>query len=513
MKIPALLAFALPAVLLLALPAGAANVPDGFADEYVIGNLEQPASIAFLPDGRLFVIEQKTFRVRLVVSGAFTTTDPVATLTGINGSGDERGLLGIAVDPGWPARPYVYTHATAVGGFVRISRYTATGDLAFTGAGDLAIDPASRYDLLVGIPDAANNHNGGTVRFGPDGKLYVSLGEDANQCAAQDTTSLRGVILRLEVANLPDGPGGPPERALITPAGNPFPNGGLNARLIWAFGLRNPFRFHIDPASGVLFIGDVGQSLWEEIDRADHGGIDFGWPLREGPAASPTACVAPYLLAGPIAYYDRTRQNGAAVVSAGVYHAPPGAVSPFPVEYEGDYFFSDYYTGALTRLTGAIHAWNVAPPVPGQPDAAHWATGLDAVSDYSIGPGGALWYCVQFGGVSTGTGEIRRIVYDPDAPPPQVQFVLFDGPVPSPAVGATNLEYSIMLPARAELSIFDVRGQRVRLLQPRTGLVAGRFRVHWDGRDDDGRDVPPAIYFARLTVDAETWTRRIPFLR
>ena len=97
------------------------------------------------------------------------------------------------------------------------------------------------------IPDNADNHNGGTVRFGTDGMLYVSLGEDAFPSAAQDTSTLRGVILRLDVSRLPDGPGSA-ARALVTPPGNPFGStGGLNARLLWEYGLRNPFRLQVDP--------------------------------------------------------------------------------------------------------------------------------------------------------------------------------------------------------------------------------------------------------------------------
>src|SRR5436309_972007 len=121
-----------------------------------------------------------------------------------------------------------------------------------------------------------------SMAFLPDGRLYASFGEDAAGCAAQDTSGLRGVVLRLDVSRLPPGPGGPPAPGLITPPGNPFPNGGLHARLIWAFGLRNPFRFHVDPLDGTLYIGDVGQSRWEELDRAAGGGQDFGWSRFEG---------------------------------------------------------------------------------------------------------------------------------------------------------------------------------------------------------------------------------------
>src|SRR5204862_7040858 len=136
----------------------------------------------------------------------------------------------------------------------RISRYRVTGDLAFTGNGGLTVDPASRYDLVNDIPDRASNHNGGTVRFGTDGMLYVSIGDDGS-CASQDLTSLAGKILRLDVSRLPAGAGGPALRSLVTPSGNPVvSNPDSNAHLVWSDGLRNPFRFHVDRATGGLIV-------------------------------------------------------------------------------------------------------------------------------------------------------------------------------------------------------------------------------------------------------------------
>jgi len=393
---------------------GQAVVPSGFADQLGVGGLSRPVGMAFLPDGRLLVIEQQTARVRLIVNGAISIVDPMGTVPVVNTSGEERGLLGIAVDPGWPTRPYFYTHSTDVGPptRVRISRFTVTGDLSGTGNGALTFNPASRFDLLTAIPDNAFNHNGGTLRFGPDGMLYASLGEDATPCAAQDTSSLRGVILRLDVSRLPSGAGGPPSPALITPAGNPFVAvGSPRSKLIWLYGLRNPFRFHIDPASSALFIADVGQDTWEEVDWAPQGGGNFGWPMFEGNASYAGGCTATGSPIAPIYAYDHG--SGNAVMSAGVYRKPAGALGGFPSEYEGDYFFSDYYSGDMWRLKRSGGTWSVAPAVPGQPSSAHWAGGLDSVSDYLLGPDGALWYCNQ------SSGQIRRIVFlTPDTIPP-----------------------------------------------------------------------------------------------
>src|SRR5438093_2809 len=166
------------AVLLLA-PGesrGQAVLPDPFADQLVAGGLSYPVGMAFLPDHRVLVVEQVSARVLLAIGDAPATVRVIGTIPGVNTTGGERGLLGIAVDPGWPGRPYVYVHSTALGNpnSVVISRFTLGGDLSFTGDGILILDPASRYDVFR-VPDVHTTHNGGTVRFGPDGRLYASL--------------------------------------------------------------------------------------------------------------------------------------------------------------------------------------------------------------------------------------------------------------------------------------------------------------------------------------------------
>jgi glucose/arabinose dehydrogenase len=400
-----LLASVLIAVTFPVVSHAQATLPTGFTDQLVVGGFSAPVGMAFLPGGRLIVIEQVTGRVRLIVNGQIVSPE-IGTVPSVNTSGGERGLLGIAVDPAWPARPYLYTHNTHASSppRIRISRFTVTGDLAGTGNQLLAFDPATRYDLLNNIPDDANNHNGGTLRFGPDNMLYVSVGEDATPCAAQDTSTMRGVILRLDVSRLPAGAGGPADPSLITPADNPFTSGTGYHRLIWAYGLRNPFRFHIDPATRALLIADVGQNVWEEVDFAPQGGMNFGWPILEGNAPFSSSCPAVGPLTGPILVFDHNEGN--AVISGGVYRRPAGAPNGYPPVYEGDYFCSDYYSGSMWRLRNSGGTWSLAAPVAGQPTSRYWATGLNAVPDYLVGPDGAVWYCKQ------STGQIRRIVSD-----------------------------------------------------------------------------------------------------
>ena len=515
--------------LLLLLPladqvrAFAATVPTGYTDQGaasvgVGAALDRPASMAFLPDGRLLVVEQKSAKIRLFVNGTLSTPDPVATLSGVRTSGAEQGLLGITVDPGWPARPYLYVHCDdASGAWIRISRYTAAGDLGFATDGQLTVDPATRYDLLNRLPDNASNHNGGTVRFGPDGMLYVSLGEDANRCAAQDSSFLGGKILRLDVSRLPAGAGGPPPFALLIPPGNPWgaaPDSG--ARLVWAQGLRNPFRFSVDPADGVLYVGDVGENTWEEIDRIAGGGGNFGWPRREGPLTLSPSCANPLVTGlAPIYAYDRTGSS-ASIIGGCVYRRPAGVDSGLPVTYEGDYFFSEYYTGFLRRLTGSGASWSLATPVAGQPSATDWGQGFGQVSDWAVGPDGALWYCQQSTGFAANTGEIRRILATGNTsvqPPPGPTGVEFAPPRPTPAIGHVTLDYTLSRSARVSLAVFDAAGRRVRLLEPPQSKAVDRYDVTWDGHDDNGRAVSPGLYVARLEVAGRAFVRRVPFLR
>jgi hypothetical protein len=398
---------------------------------------------------------------------------------------------------------------------VRISRFTVAGDLAFTGNGSLTISTATRYDLIASIPDVNSNHNGGTLRFGPDGMLYASFGEDDQGCAAQDTSGLRGVVLRLDVSRLPAGGGGPAPRALITPPGNPFPNGGLNARLIWAFGLRNPFRFHIDPLNGALFIADVGESEWEEIDRAPVGGLDFGWERFEGPALLDAGCALTQPATSPIQYYNRSGET-AAVISAGPYRPPAGAARPFPGDYDGDYFFSDYYLGFLRRLKGSGTSWSIAPAAPGQADPDNWATGLQQVSDYAIGPDGSLWFCRQFVNPSGSTGQVRRIVRTSTVGvprPPATAGPSFATPYPSPSAGAITFSYTLSEPGEVSLVILDPGGRIVRRLIGLERQEARAYTRIWDGRDDRGRALPAGVYRALLTAGGRTLEQRAARVR
>ena len=446
--------------------------------------------------------------------GGVVTT--LGTVPGVRSTDTERGLLGIAVDPNFPSSPYIYIHATdnRFGTLIAISRFTLTGDLADTGTGALAFDPASRYDLIRNLPDVVSNHNGGTVRFGTGRTLYVSIGDDANNCNARLVGVLAGKILRLDVSRLPAGPGDPAPYALLTAAGNPFAanTDSLSPR-VWASGLRNPFRFHVDPLTNDLFVGDVGENTWEEVTRFSAGGQNAGWPWREGPVAWSTCSGSQPAVVAPIVSY--THSDGVVVISGGVYRRPATGNVRFPLEYDGNYFFLDYYSGFMRRLSGSGSSWAAGPAATGQPNATDWASGMENVSDVLLMPDGSLLYARQSENSVALTGEIRRIANPVTLgvmPSPRASLS-FAAPNPTPSRGPVALRWSQSTAAAARVTIYDVAGRTLRVVADRAPLIAGSHERSWDGNDSNGAAVAAGLYFAQLEVAGEVRRTRILLLR
>ncbi len=411
----------------------AAALPDGFTHTLVASGMTGPVGLAFLPDGRILVIEQRG-AVRLVVGGVLHL-DPVLDIQDQVRYAGEQGLLGIAVDPGYPDRPFIYlyyTHETL--NYHYITRFTVSGTLIDPAGTDLTVDPGSYFYLLTDIPRNAGNHNGGALRFGPDGMLYAGPGDDAGYCVAQLRDDLRGVILRMDVSGLPPD-NSVRDRAIkseMVPPDNPFVSAASdNERLVWAYGLRNPFRFSVDPVTGNLFIGDVGWNTYEEVSlSAAPGGENFGWPYREGYISNPsypTCYGMPEPVdetVDPIGGYDQV--SGAYSVMGGVVYHPVNYPfdSSWPSQFDGDYFFADYYQGFLIRLKDqGDGTWAVPPPVSGQPSPEYFITGISSPADFAVGPDGALYYISQW------TGSLYRIEYITNSPVPDIKANGSDGPL------------------------------------------------------------------------------------
>ena len=241
----------------------------------VVGGLQSPVDVTDSGDGsgRLFVVEQAG-RIRIVKDGKLVDR-PFLDISDRISSGGERGLLGLAFHAGYPGDPRFFVDYTDRDGNTVVASYRVS-----TSDPDVA-DPGSEVAILH-VPQPYPNHNGGGTVFGPDGKLYIALGDGGSegdpQGNGQRLDTLLAKILRIDV-DKPD-----PGKAYGVPPDNPFVGVDGAKPEIWLTGLRNPWRFRFDPATGDMWIGDVGQDLYEEIDYApaDQKGINFGWSVREG---------------------------------------------------------------------------------------------------------------------------------------------------------------------------------------------------------------------------------------
>ena len=380
-------------------PVGAATVPAGFSD-VAVATVAGPTALAFTPDGRMLVAT-KAGRLYVRRNGVLGTT-PALDLSSVVCTQSERGLLGVAVDPAFATNRFVYVYYTHVNGSAACptasAAWPANRVSRFVLADDDTVSPATEVVLFDGIPSVNGNHNGGDVAFGPDGKLYVSIGDSGcdyvaltscggNNNASRDTHVALGKILRISPvdgsapADNPFAGAQPPCRDDgFTTAGNHCPE-------TFAWGFRNPFRMAF-AADGRLYVNDVGQNAWEEIDDVQ-AGRDYGWNLREGKCTtgSTTSCPAPPAgLTDPIFSYGRS--DGCTSITGAAF-----APASWPEPYRGDYLFADYACGKIFRLEGTTRVDLVT------------ALGASSAVHLQVGPDGALYYTTFAGG-----GEVRRIV-------------------------------------------------------------------------------------------------------
>lgn len=348
-----------------AVPAPAATLDTGLAESEVVRGLSGPTAMTQMPDGRILVALQGG-ALRVVKNGALLPT-PMLSVP-VDSSG-ERGLIGVAVDPAFPTRPYVYVHYTRSASPVRnvVSRFTVSGD---------AVVPGSEQVLFQLEPlTTATNHNGGALGFGGDGKLYIAVGENAQPSKAQQLDTLFGKMLRID----PDG---------TIPADNPFASTATGAnRAIYAYGLRNPYTFAVQPGTGRILVNDVGQSSWEEIDDL-RAGANYGWPLSEGATTTPGQTT-------PVLSYSSASGSECAI-TGGAFYDPE--VRSFPAAYSGDYLYADYCAGWIRHLDTATGT------------AATVGTGLvSGIVGLLVEPDGDVLYLTRNLAGSSSDGRLMRI--------------------------------------------------------------------------------------------------------
>jgi glucose/arabinose dehydrogenase len=315
--------------------AGALPNPAAYSWQPVIGGLDRPLGLVNAGDGsgRLFIVQQGGL-IRILKDGALLTT-PFLDLSQKVVCCGERGLLGLAFHPQYTQNGYFYVDYTeSVSGdlYTVIARYqVSTND-------PNQADPNSELRLLH-IQQPYPNHNGGQLQFGTDGYLYIGMGDGGSQGDpngnGQSPQTLLGKILRIDVD------GGEP---YVIPADNPFSSGG-GLPEIWDYGFRNPWRFSFDRLTGDLYIGDVGQNSWEEIDflpAGSPGGYNFGWNYYEGTHSYQGTPPAGVNFVMPVAEYGH--DQGESVTGGYVYR---GANLP---EWQGVYLYGDYGSGLVWGL-------------------------------------------------------------------------------------------------------------------------------------------------------------------
>ncbi|HTF57957.1 MAG TPA: PQQ-dependent sugar dehydrogenase [Planctomycetota bacterium] len=336
------------------------SVPAGFTETLLDATLARPVALVFTPDGRLLIGEQYTGIIKIYKNGAVQST-PFATVSPVYTGDNETGLLGLCIDPNFGSNGYVYVFVTQSSSVQRILRYTAVGD---TGT--------SPVTLVDNLPTLGINHNGGGIRFGPDGYLYAVVGENGSAASdAQVVASMRGKVLRFDASTVP----------ASIPATNPFAS-----NPVYSFGHRHPFRLTWRPTTGALYVSENGPGTDDEINVITPG-ANYGWPNDTGPNTNASYTDPVFTFTATIAITDLLFYTGSTI------------------PYVGDLFYVDYNNGRIRRL----QVNPASEQITGGP--FDFVTGLNQPVDLEQGPDGALYY-------TTLTGNLYMAQSDGSVIPP-----------------------------------------------------------------------------------------------
>ena len=417
------------------------------------------------PD-RAYVVEQGSFsggsRIRTVELGSTAVTTFI-DLSARVAAGGEQGLLGLAFHPDYEANGLFYVNYTANGPL-----RTVVSEFQRSAANPLQGDPGSER-VLMEVDQPFGNHNAGKIAFGPDGLLYVTMGDGGSggdpENNGQDETTLLGSLLRIDVDDTTSG-------AYGIPADNPFADGG-GAPEIYAYGLRNPWKFSFDAETGDLWLADVGQGEWEEINIVENGG-NYGWRLVEGPECFVNGCD-PAAFDAPVFWYphNNSPQGGFSITGGIVYR---GSLVPSLV---GKYLYGDFVNARLWSLTESGGGYT----------SDLLTSTINNIASINEGPDGEA-YVISYG------GTISRINQDPlgadDAPGASGLALRLAGA--NPFTESAALRVTVPAGTEASLRVTDVLGREVahlartvvgsgaaaRVTLDGAGLAAGVYLVHLD---------------------------------
>jgi glucose/arabinose dehydrogenase len=373
----------------------AASVPVGFQDQQIAEGLASPTALTALPDGRLLVVQQtgviRTVKDDVLLPESYWEVPNVDSTF-------ERGCLGVVADPNYETNHYVYAYCTIKGDSTSNNHVLRVTEV------DGRADPSSILHLIE-LPEVrVMFHMGGALRFGLDGMLYVAVGnhedgrlDDSN---AQVLSNPFGKILRIR----PDG---------SVPEDNPFVNQAGAYGAIWSYGYRNPFAFDIQPGTGRMLVGDVGQGEWEEIDDNKRG-ANYGWSVVEGPSDDPR-------YEAPLYAYQHS--DGRCSITGGAFYNPKTA--QFPEEYVGTFLFEEFCAGTLEVLD------------PATAQARPFASGIGYPTNLVVAPSGSVYYLSRNQDTKThdpSVGTLSKISYSGTAAPrisknPASQTIVLGEPV------------------------------------------------------------------------------------
>jgi len=455
-----------------------------------VSGLTSPVGFVPVPDDATrFLVVQQNGQLREVVAGVLTAAPALNVTTRIS-TGGERGLLGLAFHPAWPDSAYVYTDFTRTGdGATVIARYARTG----TGPG-VAFSLASERVVLV-VPQPFANHNAGDIAFGPDGFLYVTLGDGGSggdpNGSGQNRNDLLGSILRIDVdRHVGLGPDcgnatGGPAPGYTIPPDNPFVGVTAFAACdeIYAYGLRNPWRMTFDQATGTLWTGDVGQGAWEEIDTVAVG-RNYGWNIMEGfHCYSPSSGCNQTGLTLPVFEYNH---SGRCSITGGYVYR--GTNIPALV---GKYLYADYCSDEVWSLD-VSGAAPVSTLLGIRTNPTSFGQGLDGEM-YVMGSG--VVYRIDRNTVST----------EADAEMAGLAFTLAG---PSPARARTAFTFTAPTAGPARLVLLDALGREVARLFDGTVMAGASTRA-----EANVAGLAPGVYLARLTTGDGARTLRLTVAR
>ncbi|HMO41290.1 MAG TPA: PQQ-dependent sugar dehydrogenase [Saprospiraceae bacterium] len=451
--------------------------PDLRLEEFATG-FNRPVSISNAGDERLFVVEKRGV-IRILNSDGQAQTKPfLDIITRVRSAESERGLLGLAFHPQYKDNGWFFVnYTTNNGGRTRISRFRVNANNP-----DEA-DPNSEQ-ILLEIEQPFSNHNAGDIAFGPDGYLYIPTGDGGSGGdpgnRSQNRQSLLGKMLRIDVDN------GTP---YAIPEDNPFVNDATTRDEIWAIGLRNPWRFSFDRLTGDMWIADVGQNSWEEINiqpANSKGGENYGWRCYEGNATFNTAgCAPPENFTFPVLVYPNQGPNGmgCSVTGGYVYRG-----SRYPA-FAGRYFYADYCSGRV---------WSLRPEGEDSWINTEWlnagtfdfvAFGEDHTGElYLAGLNSGKIFRLTDANIATATSETL----------PVKKLVI----APNPTDNSIRIEMEVEKPGLYQLRLFDAYGRILRNTEERIGPRKLVHEISLGG-------FPAGTYYLQIQHGPKTLIRKV----